>query len=266
MYQFGPYSPTHATAATFALRREYLKHSRYQDNEALAEERHFLKGYTAPFVQLDPMKTILVFSHIHNSFDKKKLLEDQGAGPYVKESTKTVEEFVKEPEIKNFFINKIDALLDKYEPGRPENKPEVLKQIQEITEKRKKMQEEQQMMQQQQTHQLLPVTPDILKQLKDQGIPPELIEKFKIQGGVPVNGPFAHPPPPPNQNQINHQILQQYESRFTGQQKLIQTLINENIELKENISYLNKKMKELIESKIEERRNVSAAAVASALN
>ena len=261
MYQFGPYGPTHATAATFALRREYLKHSRYEDNEALAEERHFLKGYTAPFVQLDSMKTILVFSHIHNSFDKKKLLEDQGANPYVKESTKTIDDFVKEPEIKNFFINKIDALLDNYEPGRPENKPEVLKQIQEITEKRKKMQEEQQ---QQQAQQLIPLTPDVIKQLQDQGATPEIIERFRMQGGVPVNGPHKQPPmPPQQQQQINPQILQQYELRFAEQQKMIQTLIKENIELKENISYLNKKMKELIEVKIEERRNATLAAAAA---
>ena len=43
---------------------------------ALAEEKHFLKNYTIPFVQLDPMKTILVFSHNHNTFDKKKLLDN----------------------------------------------------------------------------------------------------------------------------------------------------------------------------------------------
>jgi hypothetical protein len=255
MYQFGPYGPNHATAATFAFRREYLKHSRYEDGAALAEERHFLKGYTTPFVQMDPLKTILVFSHIHNSFDKKKLLEEQGPNPFVKVSTKTVEDFVKEPEIKEFFINKIELLLDKYEPGRPENKPEVLKQIQEITEKRKKMQEEhqrQQLMQQGQ-QQLIPVTPDIIKQLQDQGAPPELIQQFIMQGGVPVNGP---PPQQQQQQQApNQQILQQYEARFTEQQKLIQTLIKENIELKEKVSYFDKKLRSLIESKIEEKKS-----------
>jgi len=256
MYQFGPYGPNHATAATFAFRREYLKHSRYEDGAALAEERHFLKGYTTPFVQMDPLKTILVFSHIHNSFDKKKLLEEQGPNPCVKESTKTVEDFVKEPEIKEFFINKIELLLEKYEPGRPENKPEVLKQIQEITEKRKKMQEEhqrQQLMQQGQ-QQLIPVTPDIIKQLQDQGAPPELIQQFIMQGGVPVNGP---PPQQQQQQQQapNQQILQQYEARFTEQQKLIQTLIKENIELKEKVLYFDKKLRSLIESKIEEKKS-----------
>jgi hypothetical protein len=254
MYQFGPYGPNHATAATFAFRREYLKHSRYEDDAALAEERHFLKGYTTPFVQMDSMKTILVFSHIHNSFDKKKLLEEPGPNPFVKETTKTVEDFVKEPLIREFFSNKIESLLDKYEPGRPENKPEVLKQIQEITEKRKKMQEEhqrQQMMQQGQ-QQLVPLTPDIIKQLQDQGAPPELIQQFIMQGGVPVNGQQQQQQQ--QQQVINPQILQQYEVRFAEQQKLIQNLIKENVELKEKVSYFEKKMRSLIETKIEEKK------------
>ena len=39
--------------------------------------------------------------------------------------------------------NKIDSLLEKYEPGEPKNKPDVLKQIKEIEEERKKMSAEQ---------------------------------------------------------------------------------------------------------------------------
>ena len=272
MYQFGPYGPNHATAATFAFRREYLKHSRYEDGAALAEERHFLKGYTTPFVQMDSLKTILVFSHIHNSFDKKKLLEEQGPNPFVKESTKTVEDFVKEPAIRDFFMTKVENLLDNYEPGRPENKPEVLKQIKEITEKRQKMQEEQQrqhqMMMQQQGQgqvQLIPLTPDIIKQLQDQGAPPELIQQFQMQGGVPVNGPplpsgqmpvqvQMQGPGPMQMQGVNPQILQQYECRFAEQQNLIQSLMKENIDLKDKVEYLEKKVTSFIKSKIEEKK------------
>jgi len=244
MYQFGPYGPNHATAATFAFRREFLKHSHYENDAALAEERHFLKNYTVPFVQMDSLKTILVFSHIHNSFDKKKLLEQQGSNnPFVKETTKTVEDFVKEPEIIDFFLNKIDVLLDKYEPGRPENKPEVLKQIQEIMEKQKKVQEECN------TQQVVPITPEIIKQLQDQGISPELIKQFQTQGFVPINGP----------PQQNPQIMQQYEARFMEQQNLIQTLIKENVELKDKIMYLEKKIKALISEKITEKKNTMAS-------
>lgn len=141
MYQCGPYGPNHATAGTFAFRTELLKDSRYEDTAALAEEKHFLKNYTVPFVQLNPMKSILVFSHIHNTFDKKKLLENPNP-EFLKESNKTIDMFIrekKEAPIIKFFLKEIDDLLSKYEPGEPKMKPDVLKQTKEIEEQRSKM-------------------------------------------------------------------------------------------------------------------------------
>jgi hypothetical protein len=144
MIQFGPYGPNHATAGTFAFRVELLKHTKYQDHAAVAEEREFLKGYTIPFVQLDPMKTILCFSHEQNTFDKRKLL-DNPHPDYVKESQKKVTDFIcleKEAGIKKFFMEDIDPLLEKYEPGHPKMKPDVLKQIAQIEKDRDKMMQE----------------------------------------------------------------------------------------------------------------------------
>jgi len=144
MIQFGPYGPNHATAGTFAFRAELLKHTKYQDHAAVAEEREFLKGYTIPFVQLDPMKTILCFSHEQNTFDKRKLL-DNPHPEYVKESQKKVTDFIcleKEAGIKKFFMEEIDPLLEKYEPGHPKMKPDVLKQIAQIEKDRDKMMQE----------------------------------------------------------------------------------------------------------------------------
>ena len=141
MIQFGPYGPNHATAGTFAFRAELLKQTRYQDHAAVAEEREFLKGYTIPFVQLDPMKTILCFSHEQNTFDKRKLL-DNPHPDYVKESPKKITDFIrleKEANIKKFFVEDINPLLEKYEPGNPKMKPDVLKQIAEIEKEREKM-------------------------------------------------------------------------------------------------------------------------------
>ncbi len=135
--QFGPYGPNHATAGTFAFRRELLKEHKYDDNAALAEEKAFLKNYTVPFIQLDPMKTILVFSHDHNTFDKRKLLESPHP-KFVKESDKTVDMFIKDESIRQFYIQDIEGLLADYEPGRPDMKPDVLKQIIEIEERRRK--------------------------------------------------------------------------------------------------------------------------------
>ena len=148
MYQFGPYGPSHSTAGTFAFRRELLKLTRYEDSAALAEEKHFLKNYTIPFVQLDSVKTILVFSHEHNTFDKRRLLEN--AHPqFTKESDKTVELFVKEADLRDFYTNQIEILLKSYEPGRPNMKPDVLTQMVLIEKERKKEIEKAQQQQQQ---------------------------------------------------------------------------------------------------------------------
>ena len=141
MYQSGPFGDTHATAGTFAFRKKLLDITSYDETAALAEERSFLKEYTIPFVQLDPMKTILVFAHHHNTFDKKNMLN--AIHPqYFKESPRKVQDFIKndfEKDIFDFFMVKIDKMLTKYKQGLPKYKPDVLKQIKEIDEKRKNL-------------------------------------------------------------------------------------------------------------------------------
>ena len=141
IYQFGPYGPNHATAGTFAFRRELLNMTSYENWAALAEEKHFLKNYTIPFVQLDPLKTILVFSHAQNTFDKRRLL-DNPHPQFVKEAVnKTVDMFFEKDANKNvmidFYMNQIEVKLKDYEPGRPSMKPDVLKQMIEIEASRK---------------------------------------------------------------------------------------------------------------------------------
>ena len=141
MIQAGPYGPNHATAGTFAFKKELLKDTKYNDDAALAEERAFLKDYTVPFVQLDPLKTILVFSHEHNTYDKREMFKT--AHPdYFRESPKTVDMFIRqkhEQQVKDFFMRDIDALLEKYEPGLPKMKPDVLVQIEQIKKEREEI-------------------------------------------------------------------------------------------------------------------------------
>lgn len=141
MWKFGPYGPNHATAGTFAFKRELLNQTKYDETACLAEEKGFLKNYTIPFVQLDPKHTILVFSHIQNTFDKKTLLKD-APNRFCVPSDKVVNEFVTDEEIKKFFLVDIDDKLKAYEPGSPSNKPDVIKQTKELTIERQKMQEE----------------------------------------------------------------------------------------------------------------------------
>lgn len=120
--EFGPYGKNHATAGTFAMKRELLMQTSYDENSCMAEEKQFLKNYTIPFVQLDPMKTILVVSHEHNTFDKRQLLK---TNKFMKETTLTMRDFIKEP-VYQFFMYDIHNALKLYEKGTPEHKPDVL--------------------------------------------------------------------------------------------------------------------------------------------
>ena len=213
MYQFGPYGPNHATAATFAFRKELLQITKYDDVAALAEEKQFLKNYTIPFVQLDPMKSILVFSHVHNSFDKKQLL-NQGENPYVKLSDKKVSDFVKEEHIKKFFLEDIDKVLENYQPGKPENKPEVMKQMQEINKKRE----------------------DLIKQQRENQMKyNQILQKNNIS-------------PDQDPNKIDPM------KKINEMGVVLNDLLTENGQLKDKIKYLEEKIKTIISEKIKEKK------------
>ena len=146
MYQAGPYGPKHATAGTFAFKRELLNQTKYNEKSCLAEEREFLKNYTIPFVQLDSLKTILVFSHNQNTFDKKKLLKNPTENnTYFRESSKKIKDFIKfdfEKNIEQYFMIDIDKELENYKPGDPIMKPDVLKQTKELELEREKMRQQ----------------------------------------------------------------------------------------------------------------------------
>ena len=142
MYRFGPYGPNHATAGTFAFRRELLRQTRYNDNKAIGEEREFLKGYTIPFVQLDPTKTILVFPHIHNSCDKRELLVYAPNPTCNPDPDISVNTILRNESIYQFFMKDIDEILQNYPPGDPKYKVEVNKQVAVIMESNKKKMED----------------------------------------------------------------------------------------------------------------------------
>jgi hypothetical protein len=208
-YQFGPYGPNHSTAATFAFKKELIQQTRFDEESSVAEERKFLKDYTIPFVQLESTKSILVFSHDHNSFDKKELLK-QMPNPNIHDTPLKPSDLVKEPEILKFFMEDIVSLLDNYEPGNSDNKPDVKKQLAAMKIDREiKMQE---MMKKQSEYQ---ETLNKINMMSN----PELIQK-----------------------QLNEQSI------------TIQQLLFENSNLKEQVEYLNNKIKQLVTAQIEKRK------------
>jgi len=207
MLQFGPYGPNHATAATFAFKRELLSRTKFDEKSSVAEEKNFLKDYTIPFAQLDPMKTILVFSHNHNSFDKKELLT-QGPNPNINETHLTPTDFVKEPELLKFFINDIEDLLNAYEPGKPENKPDVVKQLKEIKATREKMNN-------------------------------DYVQNMQTLNRI--------------QSMINNSGQPHIENNIEQQKQVIEQLLMENTQLKNQVNYLENKIKQLISEKIQQK-------------
>jgi hypothetical protein len=214
MFQFGPYGPNHSTAATFAFKRELLNQTRFDEESSVAEERKFLKEYTIPFVQLDSTKTILVFSHNHNSFDKKELLK-QMPNPNVHDTPLIPKDLVKETDILKFFMEDIDSLLDNYDPGKPDYKPDVKKQLAEIKiERENKIQEH----------------------MKKQAEYQDTMNKINMM----IN-------PQAIQEQINQQTM------------IIQQLMFENNQLKEQVNYLNGKIRQLIMSQIEKKKEEKTA-------
>jgi glycosyltransferase involved in cell wall biosynthesis len=219
MYKFGPYGPNHSTAATFAFRKELLKDTWYDNSACLAEEKTFLKNYTIPFVQLDPMKSILVFSHNHNSFDKKLLLKD-GTHQYINKSKVRVDEFIREKDIIQFFMNDIDKLLESYEPGKPEHKPDVTKQMNEIKEKREKMIQEHKERQEQEEK--------------------DFYNKFATARSITLL------------NSTGKSSIT--SSKINEMTMLMNELLMENNQLKDKVKYLEEKIKKIIAQQIEERK------------
>jgi glycosyltransferase involved in cell wall biosynthesis len=141
MYKFGPYGPNHGTAGTFAFKRIMLKDTHYEDSAVLAEEKFFLKNYTIPFVQLNPLKTILVISHEQNTFDKRRLIDTNS--PVCNDSSLVPSTFIKDASTLQFYTKDIEAQLKVYEPGDVKNKPDVLAEIKRRDEERSKQVQQQ---------------------------------------------------------------------------------------------------------------------------
>ncbi len=68
----------------------------------MAEEKHFLKNYTIPLIQLDPIKTILVFAHQYNTFDKRRLLKNINPN-FVRETRLTPKFLIRDKEMLDFY-------------------------------------------------------------------------------------------------------------------------------------------------------------------
>jgi glycosyltransferase involved in cell wall biosynthesis len=69
----GPFSDSHATAATHTIRRAYAETHRFNPTAERGEEREFTGDWSAKMVQVPPEQTIVVMGHSRNTVDKSDL-------------------------------------------------------------------------------------------------------------------------------------------------------------------------------------------------
>ena len=76
LLQTGPFGDSHATAATWTIRRRYAEAHRFVDTKARGEELEFTKQWTANLVQVPSEETIVVLGHGRNTVNKSVLLQN----------------------------------------------------------------------------------------------------------------------------------------------------------------------------------------------
>jgi glycosyltransferase involved in cell wall biosynthesis len=103
IYRLGPYNRNHATNGTMAWRKEYSDAHVYDETVTHAEEKSFLDNYVHPMIQLDPRKVMLVISHTQNTFDKKKMREQEN--PMVKKTSFKIRDFIRDAKLREFYAS-----------------------------------------------------------------------------------------------------------------------------------------------------------------
>jgi glycosyltransferase involved in cell wall biosynthesis len=102
IWSIGPYNPNHCTNGTMAYWRSYFKDHRYDDTAEKAEEAKFMDNWKTPVFQLTPEDTMLVLCHAHNTFDKRKLLDQKN--PSLKKVPIKMRQLVKDKFLRDFYL------------------------------------------------------------------------------------------------------------------------------------------------------------------
>jgi glycosyltransferase involved in cell wall biosynthesis len=119
----GQHGQGHFTNGTAAYRKSYLTDHKYDYSASYAEEASFSNNYAKPIVQLDPLRTILVKCHPHNSVEKRFT---RMTNPSMKPTVLKLRDFIKCPKMRETYKN-----LGRYN-GEPIRIPEsVVKRLQE---------------------------------------------------------------------------------------------------------------------------------------
>lgn len=117
---FGPYGPLHCTNGTMAYHRSFTKDHFYEDHATKAEEKFFLKNYTSPLIQLDPLSVMVCISHDTNTFDKRRIMNS------AKETEMKLKNIVRDKKLLEFYRQ-----LHEETKNMPEPEPMPMPDLQE---------------------------------------------------------------------------------------------------------------------------------------
>lgn len=103
----GPYNPNHCTNGTMAYWRTYFKDHKYDPTAEKAEERLFMDDWKTPVTQIRPEECMLVICHAFNTFDKRRLLDQNN--PRLKKVSMKMRSLVQETWIRDFYMKTLPA-------------------------------------------------------------------------------------------------------------------------------------------------------------
>jgi glycosyltransferase involved in cell wall biosynthesis len=95
----GPFGQNHATAGTFAYKKEYIKNNKFNDEAIAQEEPFFTRNFSNNLIQLDALKTILIIKHAKNTWDKQHTRK--------KLSTYKLRDFIQSNNDRRFYLQNI---------------------------------------------------------------------------------------------------------------------------------------------------------------
>lgn len=116
IHRFSKIHPNHATHGTLAWRREYGFTHSYDESVTHAEEPSFLDDYKNPMIQLDPMKTILVFCHSFNTYDKYAMI---GTNENLKKTSMKLKTFIPDKKQRGL----VESILGEFDTESKQSKP-----------------------------------------------------------------------------------------------------------------------------------------------
>lgn len=113
-FQFQSFGDYHSVNNAFAYKKEYLLNHRHDETVKHGEEASFTNKFSEKMVQLDPLKTVNISSHMQNTYNKRELIVNHyiGRNPLLNIVNNMVLPVNMYQEMRNIFIKTSTSTYD----------------------------------------------------------------------------------------------------------------------------------------------------------